>query len=41
MKLIRFGEAGAEKPGVIINDNYFDVSALVKDYNEEFLVAMV
>lgn len=36
MKLIRFGEAGAEKPGVIINDNYFDVSALVKDYNEEF-----
>ncbi|RBQ04038.1 fumarylacetoacetate hydrolase family protein [Pedobacter miscanthi] len=36
MKLIRFGEAGAEKPGVIINDNYFDVSALVTDYNEEF-----
>ena len=36
MKLIRFGEAGAEKPGVIINDNYFDVSALVKDYNEDF-----
>ena len=36
MKLIRFGEPGAEKPGVIINDNYFDVSALVNDYNEEF-----
>jgi 2,4-diketo-3-deoxy-L-fuconate hydrolase len=36
MKLIRFGEPGAEKPGVIINDNYFDVSALVSDYNEEF-----
>jgi 2,4-diketo-3-deoxy-L-fuconate hydrolase len=36
MKLIRFGEPGAEKPGVIINGNYFDVSALVSDYNEEF-----
>ncbi len=36
MKLIRFGEAGKEKPGVIINDQYFDVSSLVADYNEEF-----
>ena len=36
MKLIRFGEAGAEKPGVIIGDNYYDVSALVSDYNEAF-----
>lgn len=36
MKLIRFGEAGAEKPGVIINDNYFDVSSLVHDYDEAF-----
>lgn len=36
MKLIRFGEAGQEKPGVIINEEYFDVSALVTDYNEEF-----
>ncbi|WP_293787128.1 fumarylacetoacetate hydrolase family protein [uncultured Pedobacter sp.] len=36
MKLIRFGEAGAEKPGVIIDDNYYDVSALVNDYNEAF-----
>ncbi|MBC7616715.1 MAG: fumarylacetoacetate hydrolase family protein [Pedobacter sp.] len=36
MKLIRFGEAGREKPGVIINEEYFDVSALVDDYNEEF-----
>ena len=36
MKLIRFGEPGAEKPGVIINEKYFDVSALVSDYNEEF-----
>ncbi|RNL53389.1 fumarylacetoacetate hydrolase family protein [Pedobacter jejuensis] len=36
MKLIRFGEAGFEKPGVIINDKYYDVSSLVDDYNEEF-----
>ncbi|SFH24009.1 fumarylacetoacetate hydrolase family protein [Pedobacter insulae] len=36
MKLIRFGDAGKEKPGVIINEEYFDVSALVTDYNEEF-----
>ena len=25
MKLIRFGSAGKEKPGVIINDAWFDV----------------
>lgn len=36
MKLIRFGEAGKEKPGVIINENYFDVSTFVSDYNEDF-----
>lgn len=36
MKLIRFGEIGEEKPGVIINNEYFDVSALVSDYNEAF-----
>jgi len=36
MKLIRFGTAGQEKPGVIINDTWFDVSHLVKDYNETF-----
>ncbi|GGI24541.1 fumarylacetoacetate hydrolase family protein [Pedobacter mendelii] len=36
MKLIRFGEAGFEKPGVIINDKYYDVSSLVTDYNEAF-----
>ena len=36
MKLIRFGAAGAEKPGVIIDDKYYDVSGLVQDYNEEF-----
>jgi len=36
MKLIRFGEAGSEKPGVIIDDQYYDVSSLVSDYNEGF-----
>ena len=36
MKLIRFGEAGKEKPGVIINDAWFDVSEYVNDYDEKF-----
>ena len=36
MKLIRFGEAGKEKPGVIINDAWYDVSEHVNDYDENF-----
>ena len=36
MKLIRFGEVGKEKPGVIIGVKKFDVSSLVSDYNEAF-----
>jgi len=36
MKLIRFGEAGKEKPGVIINDVWFDVSEYIQDYDEKF-----
>jgi len=36
MKLIRFGEPGAEKPGIILNDTYFDVSEFVHDYDEKF-----
>jgi len=36
MKLIRFGEAGKEKPGVIINDIWFDVSEFIHDYDEKF-----
>src|SRR5699024_1939072 len=36
MKLIRYGEAGKEKPGIIKNDTYYDVSDFVEDYNEEF-----
>jgi 2,4-didehydro-3-deoxy-L-rhamnonate hydrolase len=36
MKLIRFGAAGKEKPGVIINDVKYDASAFGEDYNEAF-----
>lgn len=36
MKLIRYGKAAEEKPGVIINENYFDVSTYVNDYDETF-----
>lgn len=36
MKLIRFGAIGEEKPGVIINGKYFDVSDIVSDYDETF-----
>jgi 2,4-diketo-3-deoxy-L-fuconate hydrolase len=36
MKLIKYGTAGKEKPGVIINDKWYDTSALGFDYNEDF-----
>ncbi|MFD2161267.1 fumarylacetoacetate hydrolase family protein [Paradesertivirga mongoliensis] len=36
MKLIRFGELNKEKPGVIIDEVYYDVSALGEDFNETF-----
>lgn len=36
MKLIRFGAAGQEKPGVMMNDRYYDVSAWIADYDEAF-----
>lgn len=36
MKLIRFGAAGKEKAGVIIDDVKYDVSAFGEDYNEAF-----
>jgi 2,4-diketo-3-deoxy-L-fuconate hydrolase len=36
MKLIRFGEAGKEKPGILIGDKRYDVSSIVSDYNEAF-----
>jgi 2,4-didehydro-3-deoxy-L-rhamnonate hydrolase len=36
MKLIRFGEPGKEKPGICINNEYFDVSGFIKEYDEAF-----
>jgi 2,4-didehydro-3-deoxy-L-rhamnonate hydrolase len=37
MKLIRFGEPGREKPGVLLKDGHrIDTSAVISDYNEEF-----
>jgi 2-keto-4-pentenoate hydratase/2-oxohepta-3-ene-1,7-dioic acid hydratase in catechol pathway len=37
MKLIRFGDPGGEKPGVLLNDGTrIDVSGFGSDYNEEF-----
>lgn len=34
MKLIRFGEAGQEKPGIIQGERRLDVSASLRDYDE-------
>jgi 2,4-didehydro-3-deoxy-L-rhamnonate hydrolase len=36
MKLIRFGESGKEKTGIIIKDKKYDTSAFGEDYNETF-----
>lgn len=36
MKLIRFGQIGQEKPGVIINENWYSVAEFIADYNESF-----
>ncbi|MES2372843.1 MAG: fumarylacetoacetate hydrolase family protein [Bacteroidota bacterium] len=36
MKLIRFGEAGKEKPGIHIDGKNYDVSGFIKDYDESF-----
>ena len=39
MKLIRFGKEGSEKPGVYLDDKRYDVSHLVKDYDEAFFAS--
>lgn len=39
MKLIRFGEPGKEKPGILKDDVYYDVSSFVKDYDEDFFAS--
>lgn len=36
MKLIRFGNIGAERPGVQIDDLKYDLSSFGEDYNEAF-----
>lgn len=36
MKLIRYGQVGKEKTGVIIDDVKYDTSAFGEDYNEKF-----
>jgi 2,4-diketo-3-deoxy-L-fuconate hydrolase len=36
MKLVRIGPLNFEKPAVLIDDKYFDVSEYVNDYNEDF-----
>lgn len=36
MKLLRIGPSGQEKPALLWNDSYRDVSSLVKDYDTRF-----
>ncbi len=39
MKLIRWGNAGAEKPGVVIDEKYFDVTVFGEDYTGSFFAS--
>jgi 2,4-didehydro-3-deoxy-L-rhamnonate hydrolase len=36
MRLVRFGDRGKEKPGVMEGDQLFDVSGFVNDFDEKF-----
>lgn len=36
MKLIRFREGGKEKPGVVLNEDYYDASSFGEDWGETF-----
>ena len=36
MKLFRFGQPGAEKPGVLLEDKKLDVSSFGEDFDEDF-----
>lgn len=36
MKLFRFGNEGSEKPGIFLNSQYYDLSGVVSDFNEQF-----
>lgn len=39
MKLIRFRDGGTVKPGLILNDVFYDASAFGDDYNETFFAS--
>lgn len=39
MKLIRHGKAGQEKPGVIVNEKYFDATSVTADFDENFFAS--
>jgi 2,4-didehydro-3-deoxy-L-rhamnonate hydrolase len=36
MKFFRFGDIGQEKPGIIINEKWLNISPYMQDYNESF-----
>ena len=36
MKLLRYGPAGHEKPGILLNGQRYDVAAFGEDYHEQF-----
>src|SRR3990170_3950432 len=36
MKLLRFGQTGQEKPGILLNDEIIDVSSFGEDFGETF-----
>ena len=36
MKLIRYGAVGQEKPGILIDEVYYDLSPVVQDIDEHF-----
>lgn len=37
MKLFRYGDKGAEKPGILLDDKHFDVSLFGEDYTNDFI----
>jgi len=39
MKLIRHGELNKEKPGIVLDDKFYDVSELGEDLMSNFLKA--
>jgi 2,4-diketo-3-deoxy-L-fuconate hydrolase len=36
MKLIRHGEPDRERPGIVLDDRYYDATGFAEDYNEDF-----